>query len=84
MKVERLLWPGAVAAVDAIVAAIRGDRPDSAALRAQAADRFAMGTDGRVERYWQLLGVINGWDPFPSMVPAFEWTIAALRAHLPR
>ena len=35
----------------------------------------------RVERYWQLLGAINGWDAFPSMVPAFEWTVAALRAH---
>ena len=35
----------------------------------------------RVERYWQLLGVVNGWDPFPAMTPAFAWTIEALRAH---
>ena len=71
----------AAAAVARIIEAARGDRHDSAELRAELASRFAMGTDGRVERYWQLLGVINGWAPFPSMVPAFEWTIAALRAH---
>jgi len=40
-----------------------------------------MGTDANVERYWQFLGVVNGWDPFPSMTPAFTWTIEALRAH---
>jgi hypothetical protein len=32
------------------------------------------------ERYWQLVGVINGRPPFPPRVPAFEWLIAALRA----
>ncbi len=37
-------------------------------------------TDARVERYWQLLGIVNGRPPFPAMVPAFEWLIAALRA----
>jgi hypothetical protein len=37
-------------------------------------------TDARVERYWQLLAVINGWEPPPPAVPAFEWLIAALRA----
>ena len=73
--------PEAAATAATIVDALRGDVPDSAELRASTADRFAMGTDRRVERYWQLLGLINGWDPFPSMVPAFEWTIAALRAH---
>ena len=37
-------------------------------------------TDARVERYWQLLAIINGWTPPPPAVPAFEWLIAALRA----
>ena len=37
-------------------------------------------TDARVERYWQLLAIINGWEPPPSAVPSFEWLIAALRA----
>ncbi|HLK77866.1 MAG TPA: MerR family transcriptional regulator [Streptosporangiaceae bacterium] len=39
-------------------------------------------TDARVERYWQLLGILNGQPPFPPTVPAFEWLIAALRASL--
>ncbi|MDG4766169.1 MerR family transcriptional regulator [Solwaraspora sp. WMMD406] len=38
-------------------------------------------TDRRVERYWQLLGVLNGWPAAPPQVPAMEWFIAALRAH---
>lgn len=64
-----------------IVDAVRGDRPDTTELRAETADRFATGTDTRVERYWQLMGVINGWPPFPALTPAFSWTIDALRAH---
>lgn len=38
-------------------------------------------TDERVERYWQLVGVLNGRSPFAPRVPAFRWLIAALRAH---
>jgi DNA-binding transcriptional MerR regulator len=49
--------------------------------RAALADALAVFTDRRVERYWQLLGTLNGWPPRPSQVPAFEWLIAALRAH---
>jgi hypothetical protein len=35
-----------------------------------------------VERYWQLLAIINGQPVQPSVVPGFEWLIAALRAGL--
>ena len=38
-------------------------------------------TDERVERYWQLIGILNGRPPFTPRVPAFRWLIAALRAH---
>lgn len=38
-------------------------------------------TDERVERYWQLVGILNGREPFAPRVPAFRWLIAALRAH---
>jgi hypothetical protein len=38
-------------------------------------------TDPRIERYWQLTATINGWPPFPSLMPALEWLLAALRAH---
>ena len=37
--------------------------------------------DPRIERYWQLTAIINGLPPFPTHAPAFEWLIAALRAH---
>jgi hypothetical protein len=48
--------------------------------RAELADRFEQGADPRAERYWQLLAVINGWPPVPTTMPAWRWTIAALRA----
>jgi DNA-binding transcriptional MerR regulator len=48
--------------------------------RARLADQVALFTDRRVERYWQLAGVLNGREPFPARVPAFEWFIEALRA----
>jgi hypothetical protein len=38
-------------------------------------------TDERVERHWQLVGILNGRAPFAPRVPAFRWLIAALRAH---
>ena len=37
-------------------------------------------TDRRVERYWQLLAIMNGWPQRgPSATPAWEWLLAALR-----
>ncbi|UCM90107.1 helix-turn-helix domain-containing protein [Streptomyces marincola] len=53
----------------------------SAEERVELADRLATFTDRRVERYWHLLGVLHGRPPMPPRVPAFEWLIAALRAH---
>lgn len=73
--------PDAAAVLVPILDALRGDQPDSLELRAEIAGRFEQGSDRRVERYWQLLGVVNGWPAFPTMTPAFEWTIGALRAH---
>lgn len=48
--------------------------------RARLADSMATFTDRRVERYWQLLGILNGWPAREPQVPAWEWFIAALRA----
>ncbi|GAB7045169.1 helix-turn-helix domain-containing protein [Catenuloplanes indicus] len=48
--------------------------------RRELADEMAMFADVRVERYWALLGTINGWEPFTPKVPAFLWLIDALRA----
>ncbi|MFC3965224.1 helix-turn-helix domain-containing protein [Nocardia jiangsuensis] len=51
-----------------------------AADRVRLADSMATFTDRRVERYWQLLGVLNGWPAREPQVPAWEWFIEALRA----
>ena len=77
-KADRSLAPDSAEAL-AIVAELLpafGDDVDRAAL----ADRLAVGTDARAERYWQLLAIINGWPPVPTTVPQWEWFIAALRA----
>lgn len=49
--------------------------------RLRLADQMETFTDRRVERYWHLLGILNGWTASKPSVPAFEWLIAALRAH---
>ena len=54
------------------------------AERARLAATLETFTDARVERYWQLLAIINGWPQPPSVVPAFEWLIEALRADTAR
>ena len=48
--------------------------------RTELADRFEQGADPLAERYWQLLATINGWPPVPTTMPAWRWTIDALRA----
>jgi DNA-binding transcriptional MerR regulator len=53
----------------------------SAAARDELADQIATFTDRRVQRYWDLLGVLNGWPPALSQVAPYEWFIEALRAH---
>ena len=53
-----------------------------AAERARLLEQLDTFTDSRVERYWQLLAIINGQPVPPSMVPGMEWLIAALRADL--
>jgi DNA-binding transcriptional MerR regulator len=68
--------PGSPAA-EALVVEWLGE---GAGRRRQVADRLATFTDARVERYWQLLGVLNGWPPFEPSVPAVDWWITALRA----
>mgnify|MGYP001393290684 CR=1 FL=1 len=50
------------------------------AERIALADTIATFSDRRVERYWQLLAVLNGWEQRPSTVPVYEWFAAALRA----
>jgi DNA-binding transcriptional MerR regulator len=73
--------PEARPVADELAAAVLGPgRADDPAARRELADRWTAYTDGRVERYWQLLAVLNGWGTFPSTTPAHEWAAAALRA----
>lgn len=55
------------------------DPPMDAEQRLKLADTLETFTDRRVERYWQLLGILNNRPPFGSAVAPFEWMIAALR-----
>ena len=64
----------------AVLARIPGLAGLDAAGRHSLADRAETLADRRVERYWVLLGVLNGWAPRPALVPVFEWFAAALRA----
>ncbi|MFC4868242.1 MULTISPECIES: MerR family transcriptional regulator [Streptomonospora] len=63
-----------------VAAALEGGAADTPAERRRLADGYAVFTDRRVERYWKLMGVINGWPAFEPRVPEWEWFIAALRA----
>lgn len=61
--------------------AAAGEDPSSPAVRRELADRLETFSDRRVERYWELIGTINGWGwSIPSAAPAYQWFIAALRA----
>ncbi|HEX3872673.1 MAG TPA: MerR family transcriptional regulator [Solirubrobacteraceae bacterium] len=55
----------------------RTDGPRTRAWLAETIDTFA---DQRVNRYWELLGVINGWPARPSDASAWGWLLAALRS----
>ena len=54
---------------------------DSDAYRQALARRLEVASDPRAERYWQLLGTINGWPAQPTLAPVFDWFTRALRAH---
>jgi DNA-binding transcriptional MerR regulator len=71
----------AAAIVDELVGlfATAAHTSDDAAYRAELAWRLETFGDPRVERYWNLIGVINGWPQGPSLTPAYEWFVAALR-----
>jgi DNA-binding transcriptional MerR regulator len=67
--------------VVALFAAAAG-KQDSPEYRSELAHQLATFGDRRAERYWQLIGFINGWPAQPSLMPAYEWFMAALDASL--
>ncbi len=59
-----------------------GRDPADPAWRKRLTDGMAISSDPRAERYWHLLGKMNGWPSFPSQMREAEWIIAALRSAL--
>ncbi len=52
--------------------------------RRRSADRIEAFTDRRVERYWTLVGIVNGWPPSAApadIFDAWEWYARPLRAN---
>ncbi|MFI5061323.1 MAG: MerR family transcriptional regulator [Actinomycetales bacterium] len=74
--------PDAVPIVDALVGrfAAAASRQDDPAYRADLSEQLEMFSEQRVERYWQLIGVINGWPVTPSLTPLYAWFLAGVRA----
>jgi DNA-binding transcriptional MerR regulator len=72
--------PGTARAEALVVELLDDGRPLTPERRSMLADRLATFADARVERYWMLLGVLNGWPTWEPSVPAVEWWITALRA----
>ncbi len=58
------------------------DRSDGPERRHWILNRLEIANDLRVERYWQLVGAVNGWPPAPELGPVFTWFAAALRVGL--
>jgi DNA-binding transcriptional MerR regulator len=73
--------PGAGPIVSEVVGlfASAAGRHDDQAYRAELAAQLEMFSDRRVERYWQLIGLINGWPERPILMPAYEWFMTVLR-----
>jgi DNA-binding transcriptional MerR regulator len=74
--------PEALAIVNEVVPlfAAAAGKEDSPDYRRELAQLLARFSDHRVERYWQLIGLINGWPAQPSLMPPYEWFMAALDA----
>jgi DNA-binding transcriptional MerR regulator len=70
-----------VAALVSGFAAAAGDT-DTPAYRAELLTRLEQFSDRRVDRYWRLIGIINGWPAQPDAFAAYEWLIEALRSSL--
>ncbi len=72
--------PGTARAEELVAELLDDGHPPVPDRRSLLADRLATFTDARVERYWALLAVLNGWPTWEPSVPAVDWWIAALRS----
>ncbi|WP_035796854.1 helix-turn-helix domain-containing protein [Kitasatospora mediocidica] len=48
-------------------------------FRAWMAQQFEAAHPPRVDRYWRLVWIVNGWQVVPNLVPVYPWLIRALR-----
>jgi hypothetical protein len=69
----------------AVIERVEASMPD-AGDRIALAERIDAFTDRRVFRYWELVGIINGWPDARRAANAgradtWEWYAQALRAH---
>ncbi|MFJ3725408.1 MerR family transcriptional regulator [Streptomyces sp. NPDC090045] len=48
------------------------------------AERFEEAHDPRVDRYWRLVWIVNGWQVVPDLVPVYPWLVQGLRSGRPR
>lgn len=71
--------PASAQAAD-VLARIPGVSELDAEARRCTADTIELFSDRRVDRYWTLLGRLNGWPERDPVIPAFEWFAAALRS----
>jgi DNA-binding transcriptional MerR regulator len=74
--------PEASPVVDELVRLFAGAarRTDDPAYRDELVCWLETFTEERVERYWMLIGIINGWPQRPSLTPAYRWFVEALRS----
>ncbi|WP_327167818.1 MerR family transcriptional regulator [Streptomyces subrutilus] len=52
--------------------------PDTA-FRDWMARRFGEAHDPRVDRYWRLVWIVNGWQTVADLYPVYPWLVRALR-----
>ncbi|MEG3627565.1 helix-turn-helix domain-containing protein [Streptomyces poriticola] len=54
-------------------------RVPDAEFREWMAQQFEAGHDLRVDEYWRLVWIVNGWQVVPGLVPVYTWLVQALR-----
>lgn len=75
--------PASVEALE-VIDRVEAMMPNGGRDRIPLAARIEAFTDHRVQRYWTLVGIVNGWQHPPGYVEpvrAWEWYAQALRAH---
>ncbi|MFE4217033.1 MerR family transcriptional regulator [Streptomyces sp. NPDC056844] len=57
-------------------------RTPDAEFRQWTAQQFEEAHDPVVDRYWQLVWIVNGWQVVPNLIPVYPWLAQALRSDL--